>query len=285
MIILSQQEIENRIFSFRNLQVMIDRDLAELYGVETKVINQAVKRNINRFPDTFRFQLNDSEMNELVTNCDRLHTLKHSVSPPYAFTEQGVAMLSAVLKSDIAVSVSIQIINAFVKMRSFILSNSLLLNRLDNLERKQLKTDENIEKIFSALRTALPPVQGIFFDGQIFDAYVFVNDLIKKAKKSIVLIDNYVDESVLLMLTKRSKNVKCEIYTQKISEQLKLDLQKHNSQYEAILITQFNKSHDRFIIIDNQDVYHIGASLKDLGKKWFAFSKMGVGADKIINTL
>lgn len=282
MISLSQQEIENRIFSFRNQQVMIDRDLAELYGVETKTINQAVKRNLNRFPDTFRFQLDRKETVELVTNCYRLQTLKHSVTYPYAFTEQGVAMLSAILKSDIAVQVSIQIINAFVKMRSYLMSNSLLLNRLDNLERKQFKTEESIDKIFKALNPALPRVQGIFFDGQIFDAYVFVIELIKSARKSIVLIDNYVDESVLLMLAKRKKNVRCEIFTQNLTAQLNLDLQKHNAQYEKISITPFKKAHDRFIIIDNQQVYHIGASLKDLGKKWFAFSKIETDADRIL---
>lgn len=167
-------------------------------------------------------------------------------------------------------------------LKDYLLKGYAVNNRLEKLEHRVKATEDKIDFF---VKMALPPVQGIFFDGQIFDAYVFVNNLIKKAKKSIVLIDNYVDESVLLMLAKRSKNVKCEIYTQKISEQLKLDLQKHNSQYEAITITQFKKSHDRFIILDNQDVYHIGASLKDLGKKWFAFSKMEVEADKILSEL
>ncbi len=167
-------------------------------------------------------------------------------------------------------------------LKDYLLKGYAVNNRLEKLEHRVKATEDKIDFF---VKMALPPVQGIFFDGQIFDAYVFVNNLIKKAKKSIVLIDNYVDESVLLMLAKRSKNVKCEIYTQKISEQLKLDLQKHNSQYEAIAITQFKKSHDRFIILDNQDVYHIGASLKDLGKKWFAFSKMEVEADKILSEL
>ena len=285
MIVLSQQEIENRIFSLRGFQVMIDRDLAELYGVETKAINQAVKRNSNRFPETFRFQLNEKETNELVTNCYRLQSLKHSTTLPYVYTEQGVAMLSAVLRSDIAVNVSIQIINAFVKMRTFVLSNSLLLYRLDILERKQLKTDENIDKIFDALNTSLPPNEGIFYDGQIFDAHTFVSNLVKSATKSIVLIDNYVDETVLTLLSKRKKNVSATFFTHSISKQFQLDIQKFNKQYAPVEVNVFTKSHDRFLIIDNEKVYHIGASLKDLGKKWFAFSLINLNANELIQKL
>ena len=273
---LSLQQIKSHIFLIRNVQVMLDRDLADLYQVETKVLNQAVKRNIERFPDTFRFQLNDEDKNQLVTNCDRFKTLKHSSVNPYAFTEQGVAMLSAVLKSDVAVEISIQIMQAFVEMRRFILKNDLLDERLERVETRLIThishTDDRFNQIFNAMnKKDKQPEQGIFYDGQIFDAYTFVAFLIKKAKKSIILIDNYVDESVLLLLTKRGKSVKSHIYTKKITKQLELDIKKHNEQYPAIKITIFPDSHDRFLIIDSKELYHLGASLKDLGKKWFAF--------------
>ncbi len=189
--------IQNRIFTFRGFQVMIDRDLAELYDVPTKRLNEQVKRNLNRFPDSFRFQLTDNEKNELVANCDRFEKLKHSTVNPYAFTEQGVAMLSAVLHSQTAVDVSIRIMEAFVEMRKFISNNAAIFQRLESVEMKQIVTDEKIDKIFKALEnSSLKPKQGIFYDGQIFDAYKFVTELIKGAKKSIVLIDNYVDETV-----------------------------------------------------------------------------------------
>ena len=167
-------------------------------------------------------------------------------------------------------------------LKDYLLKGYAVNNRIENLEHSVKATEDKIEFF---VKTALPPMQGIFFDGQIFDAYVFVNDLIKSAKKSIVLIDNYVDESVLMMLAKRKKDVSCKVFTQNITAQLKLDLQKHNSQYAPIEVAQFKRSHDRFIIIDNEKVYHIGASLKDLGKKWFAFSKMEIKADTIISAL
>lgn len=283
---LAQKEIEGRIFTLRSLQVMIDRDLAELYGVDTKVLNQAVKRNSERFPDSFRFQLSVSEKNELVTNCDRFNILKHSSALPYAFTEQGVAMLSAVLKSDTAVNVSIQIMNAFVKMRSFIINNAVLFQRLDKIEIKQIESDRKFEQIFKALESRdSPDEKGIFFEGQVFDAYVFVSKIIKNAKKSIILIDNYIDESVLTMFTKRKKTVKAVMFTGKITPGLELDLKKHNRQYEPIEIHERSGFHDRFLIIDEKQLYHIGASLKDLGKKWFAFSRMDLLTNDILNKL
>ena len=271
-------EIEKKIFTIRGSQVMIDRDLAELYGVVTKRLNEQVKRNSERFPIEFRFQLTEKEKIELVAKCDRFQTIKHSSSLPYVFTEQGVSMLSAILKSDVAVKVSIDIINTFVKMRKFLSLNGELFQRLEIIEKRQvsneIKTDERFEKIFDALEDkTLKPKQGIFFDGQIFDAYVFVAELIKSAKTSLVLIDNYVDESVLTMLSKRVNNCKVTIYTKTISKQLQLDLKKHNEQYPPIEIKILKEAHDRFLIIDDVTVYHIGASLKDLGKKWFAFSK------------
>jgi hypothetical protein len=202
------------------------------------------------------------------------------------FTEQGVSMLSAVLRSETAIKVSIQIMDAFVGMRKFIANNAAIFQRLDKIEQKQLVTDTRLDKVFEALEAGeIKPRQGIFFDGQIFDAYVFVADLIKSARQSIVLLDNYVDESVLLLLAKRNENVRATIYTKNISKQLKLDLKKHNQQYPAIEIKAFKHTHDRFMILDNRNIYHIGASLKDLGKKWFAFSKMDKMSLELIGRL
>jgi len=279
-------EIQNRIFTFRGLQVMIDKDLAELYDVETKVLNQAVKRNLNRFPELFRFQLSDNEKYELVTNCDRFEKLKHSPVNPYAFTEQGVAMLSAVLRSDTAVRISIQIIQAFVEMKRFISINVDVFQRLYTVEQKQIETDQKFEQVFKALEEkSIKPKQGIFFNGQVFDAYAFVSDLIRNNKKSIILIDNYIDDTVLTMFAKRGKNVSVTILTKKISKQLVLDLKKYNEQYPLVVIKEFKEAHDRFLILDEKEVYHFGASLKDLGKKWFAFSKMDVSSVKVLDKL
>lgn len=276
--------IKNKIFTISGIQVMIDSDLAELYQVETKALNQAVKRNLDRFPDGFRFQLSDKEFMELNSTPERVSLRSQSVTSnsrggrrynPYVFTEQGVAMLSAVLNSHVAIQVSIQIMQAFVAMRKFLQDNATVFQRLDQVELKQIKTDEKIEQIFNALEAGRPkPDKGIFFEGQIFDAYVLVADIIKKAKTEIILIDNYVDETVLTLLAKRSPKVKATIYTKTISKQLQLDMDKHNSQYPAIALKTFVHSHDRFLILDQKELYHLGASLKDLGKKWFAFSKM-----------
>lgn len=273
--IISQKHIESQIFTIRGLQVMIDRDLAEMYQVETKVLNQAVKRNSERFPIQFRFQLTENEKTELVTICDRFDSLKHSSSNPNVFTEQGVAMLSAVLRSKIAVQISIQIINAFVEMRKFIANHYGLLQRMEGIERKQIETDQKFEQVFKALESKnIIPNQGIFFEGQVFDAYELASKIIRSAKKSIVLIDNYIDESTLTHLSKKTKVVKVLLLTKTMSNKLTLDVKKANEQYGDFEIRVFVNSHDRFIIIDNSDVYHLGASLKDLGKKWFAFSKM-----------
>jgi hypothetical protein len=225
--IISQKHIESQIFTIRGLQVMIDRDLAEMYQVETKVLNQAVKRNSERFPIQFRFQLTENEKTELVTICDRFDSLKHSSSNPNVFTEQGVAMLSAVLRSKIAVQISIQIINAFVEMRKFIANHYGLLQRMDGIERKQLETDQKFEQVFKALESKnIIPNQGIFFDGQVFDAYELASKIIRSAKKSIVLIDNYIDESTLTHLSKKTKAVKVVLLTKTMSNQLTLDVKK-----------------------------------------------------------
>ncbi len=271
---LATQVIENRIYAMRGVQVMVDRDLAELYGVETKRLNEAVKRNIERFPDKFRFQLTDDEKLKLVADCDRFKLLKHSSSNPFVFTEQGIAMISAVLRSETAIEVSIRIMEAFVAMRKYLVANAQLFQRIDRLEMSQLETNHKLDVIFKQLEDkAIKDNQGIFFDGQIFDAYVFISRLIKQARREIILIDNYVDETVLTLLDKRAECVGATIYTHTVTKQLQLDVDKHNSQYQPITIKSFRESHDRFICIDEK-VYHIGASLKDLGKKWFAFSLM-----------
>ncbi len=284
--LIPQKEIENRIFTLRSVQVMIDKDLAEMYNVETKVLNQAVKRNLERFPELFRFQLTESEKNELVTNCDRFKNLKHASTLPYAFTEQGVAMLSAVLRSDTAVRVSIQIINAFVEMRKLLMTNETLFHRIDKMELKQIESDQKFEQIFKALENkAKQPNTGIFFDGQVFDAYVFIADLVRKARKSIILVDNYVDETILTLFAKRKKGVQLTIFTKEINKELELDIKKHNAQYDAVTVKVLKQSHDRFLIIDETELYHIGASLKDLGKKWFAFSKMDAETINLLEKL
>lgn len=287
-LIISQQQIENRIFAFRGVQVMIDRDLAELYQVETRVLNQAVKRNIERFPKTFRFQLSESEFenwkSQIVMSKEDKMGLRR---PPHVFTEQGVAMLSAVLRSEIAVKISVQIMNAFIAMRKIIQDNQLVFKRLDILEQKQLTTDNKIEQVLKALESKdTIPTQGVFFDGQIFDAYELASKIIRSAKKNIVLIDNYIDETTITHLAKKGKNIEVILLTKNNSKQLVLDIKKANEQYGNFTLKTFNKSHDRFLIIDNKDVYHLGASLKDLGKKWFAFSKMDKSwATKILTEL
>ena len=272
--IIDDISIKDKIFVIRNTQVMIDKDLAELFGTTTKAFNQAVNRNIDRFPSDFRFQLNETEKNELVTNCDRFKTLKHSTSNPYAFTEQGVSMLSAILKSDIAIETSIRIIREFVNMRKFISQNNYLFQRMDLLEEKQKNTDQKVDEILNAIESKNTTIkQGVFFEGQFFDAYIFISDILKNAKKSITLIDNYIDENTLLHLSS-NKDLNINIITKSLTKELKVIIEKFNKQYKNLKVFEYSKSHDRFLIIDEKIIYHIGASLKDLGNKWFAFSKL-----------
>ena len=289
--IISKTSIKSKIHTIRGVQVMLDSDLAFLYNVETKVLNQAIKRNIERFPFGFMFQISKVELenlrSQIVTSNENRGGRRYL---PYVFTEQGVAMLSAVLKSQTAIKVSIQIMQAFVDMRHFIKENAQIFQRLDTIEHKQIthkiESDEKFNKIFDAIESKeIVPKKGIFFEGQIFDAYTLISDIIRSAKKSIVLIDNYVDDTVLTQFSKRNKNVPVTIFTKKLSKQLSLDLGKHNAQYPKITINEFNSSHDRFLIIDDKEVYHLGASLKDLGKKWFAFSKFDKEALTILGKL
>ncbi len=278
--------IQKKIFTIRGKQVMLYRDLAKLYDVETRVLKQAVKRNIERFPVDFMFKLNENEINYMVSQSVIPSKQLLGGAIPYVFTEQGVSMLSAVLKSDKAINVSIKVIRAFVEMKKFIVNNAALFQRLDKIELKQTETDQKFEQIFKALEDkSVKPKQKIFYDSQIFDAYTFVSDLIRSAKISVILIYNYIDDTVLTLFTNRNKNVTAKIYTKTINKQLALDLKKHNSQYPEIKIKELKKAHDRFLIIDEKTIYHFGASLKDLGKKWFAFSKFDVQAVEMLREI
>lgn len=271
--------IESKILVIRGQQVMLDRDLAELYGVETRVLNQAVKRNIERFPEDFMFTLETFEKNELITNCDRFNTMKHSSVLPYAFTEQGVAMLSSVLKSKEAADVNIKIMRAFVQMRHFMQSNVRLFAEIDSIKKHLLDSDihhrehdKQIAELFSLMdKYNVNDTQGIFFQGQIFDAYVKFESFLQAATKEIILIDNYVDLCVLQRLTKKQPGVNVTIYTKNNTPLTAQDIQTFNAQYPTLTLRQTTTMHDRFLIIDNTTLYHIGASLKDLGKKCFAF--------------
>ena len=284
-------DIKPMIRVIRGQQVMLDRDLALLYGVETKRLNEQVKRNIERFPDDFMFQLGKEDV-EILKSQNATSSWGGDRRLPYAFTEQGIAMLSSVLKSQTAVDVNIRIMRAFVSMRRFIATNAQLFQRLETIEYHQLEmkqhqevTDKRIDEVFKRLDANIPPIQGIFYDGQVFDAYRFVSDLMRKAKRSIALIDNYVDDTVLTLLDKRENGMMATIYTQRISNQFQLDVDRHNTQYPPIEIKQFNKAHDRFLLVDDE-VYHIGASIKDLGKKWFGFTLMrDITATELINKI
>lgn len=275
---LSAVPIERRIYMVRGIQIMIDLDLASLYGVENRSLRQTVRRNIDSFPEDFMLRLTNDEANALIAK-----GVSQSVIPPgyntggaemFAFTEQGVAMLASVLKSAKARKISIEIMRAFVAMRQFLMSNAQVFQRLDRLEIRQLETDNKIEQVFAMMDEGSEDnKQCIFYEGQVYDAYDFVCNLIKGATERIVLVDNYLDHSVLTMLDKREPGVDATIFTQKADDQFKLDIAKHDVQYPPIPIWIFKMSHDRFLIVDNR-VYHIGASIKDLGKKWFAVSLM-----------
>ena len=289
------ENIENLIRVIRGKQVMLDRDLARLYGVETRVLNQAVQRNIERFPEDFMFQLSKEEFENWKSQIVISNSIKMGARKlPYAFTENGIAMLSSVLRSQQAISINIQVMRAFNAMRHFIGSQAQVFQRLEVVERNQLalttqvqvaENNKKLEEVFRRLDDhSENPEKGIFYDGQIFDAYTFINERIREAKKRIVLIDNYVDDSVLTMLDKRNKGVDAVVYTKNISRQLSLDFEKHNAQYSPIEVKQFDRAHDRFLCIDDT-VYLIGASLKDLGKKWFGFVKLEQPTDELLSKM
>ncbi len=283
------EDIKNLIYTIRGKQVMLDSDVAMLYHYETKYINLAVRRNKERFPESFCFKLTREEFDNLRLQIATLNYQgenKKQVTRkylPYVFTEQGIAMLSGILKNEIAIQVSINIMDAFVEMRKFIATNGQVFERLTNVEYKLLEHnniltehEEKFEKVFDELQRKQNEEfkQKIFFDGQIYDAYSLIIDIIKKAKQKILIIDNYIDDSILKMLSKKNKNVEVIILTSQKSNLSKLDINKFNKQYPILKVATTNKYHDRFIVIDNKELYHCGASLKDLGKKCFAISKI-----------
>ena len=271
---VSNQEIKNLIYTIRGKQVMIDSDVAMLYHYETKRVNEAVKRNIERFPVEFCFQLTSAEYEVLKTQfaTSNMRGGKHKL--PYVFTEKGIIMLSGLLKNSVAIEVSIRIVEAFVEMRKFISTNGQVFERLTNVEYKLLEHDKKFDEVFNQLQHEENIKQKIFFEGQIYDAYSLIIDIIKKANRKILIIDNYVDESVLKMLTKKNKMVEVIIITSNKSTIENIDIQKFNKEYPTLKITKTNKFHDRFIVIDNKEMYHLGASIKDLGKKCFGINKI-----------
>ena len=275
--IVDNKEIQNLIYTIRGKQVMVDSDLATLYQVTTKRLNEQVGRNKNRFPSEFMFRLTAEEYEYLrshfaTSSRDNAHGGRRYM--PYVFTEQGIAMLSAVLKSDVAVEVSIKIMNSFVEMRNFLLSNREMFARLDRVELKQLETDRKLEEVFNYIASNTEVKQNVFFDGQIYDAFSFIVGLVKKANKEIILIDNYVDVNTLNILCKKNKSVDVVIITAGKGSLSTKDITKFNAQYPKLSVKTNTDFHDRFLIIDKAEVYHIGASIKDAGKKSFGITKI-----------
>ena len=277
--IISSDEVKNLIYTIRGKQVMLDSDVAMLYHYETKNVNKAMKRNIERFPEDFCFQLTNDEFKNLRFQFGTLNKKVNNGKVtrkylPYVYTEQGISMLAGVLKNDIAIQVSISIIRAFIEMRKFISSNAQVFERLTNIEYKLLDYDKKFDEIFNQLQNEDNIKQKIFFEGQIYDAYSLIIDIIKRAKNKIVIIDNYIDDSILKMLVKKNKNVEVMILISNKSNISNLDIQKFNKEYPTLKITRSNKFHDRFIVIDNKELYHCGASIKDMGKKCFGINKV-----------
>lgn len=282
---MQSMTIEPLIRLIRGQQVILDFDLASLYGIETKRLKEQVNRNESRFPVDFMFKLTQEEFNSLRSQNATSNKRGGTRYLPYAFTESGIAMLSSVLRTEVAIEVNIRIMRAFTSMRHFLTNNAQIFQQLANVEFHQTETDKRIDEVFKRLDANIQPRQGIFFDGQVFDAYRFISDLIRKAQHSIILIDNYVDDTVLSLIDKRKNSVSAIIYTQHVSKQLQLDIERHNTQYPEIEIKHFQKAHDRFLLIDSE-VYHIGASIKDLGKKWFAFTLMhDITSESLINRI
>lgn len=271
------EDIKNLIYTIRKKQVMLDSDVAKIYHCETKYVNRVVKRNIERFPEDFCFQLTETEFESLRCQFVTLNENgrgQHRKYLPYVFTEQGIAMLSALLKSDIAISVSVNIMKAFIEMREFLMINGQVFERLSSVEHKLLEHDKKIDEIFNNLQLEKNIKQRIFFNGQIYEAYSIIIDIIKKANNKILIIDNYIDDSILKMLSKKKKSVDVVILTSDKSNINNLDIQKFNTEYPILKVAKTNKFHDRFIVIDNKEMYHLGASIKDLGKKCFGINKI-----------
>lgn len=280
-ITVKESDIKNLVYNIRGKQVMIDSDLAILYNVETRSLNQSVKRNSMRFPDSFCFQLTKDEYEELSKKFSFLDENKGyggRRTMPYAFTEPGIAMLSAILKSETAIQVSIKIMNTFVEMRRFMLNNNIMLDRINQLEIQQTnhkkEADEKFERLFEYISNNKESNQKIFFEGQIYDAHSILIKTIQKAKKNIKLIDGYIDINTLDIIAKKNSNIPVTIYTHTSKKVSQNDINKFNSQYSELEIKNTRAFHDRFIIIDDKEVYHIGASIKDAGKKCFGMSKI-----------
>ena len=270
--------IKSRIFTIRSVQVVIDRDLAALYGVQTKVLNQAVKRNANRFPSEFMFILTEDETAELVTNCDRLRSARHSSVPMRAFSEHGVIMVASVLKSDIAAQVSVRIARAFVAMRKALASVAPIITRLEVAERRQItdqqRNEERFDAIFKAMDGGDFPPQKVFFEGKHYDAYSFARKLVRKAAKSIVLVDGYCDDVTLDILASKRGGADVTIATVAKTPITQTAIEKFNKQNPTLTVKTTGVFHDRFMILDGKELYHFGASLKDLGRQYCAVSKM-----------
>lgn len=271
---ISTSEIKELIYNIRGKQVMLDSDVARLYHYETRRINETVKRNSERFPVEFCFQLTSKEYETLKSQIATSNVRGGKQKLPYVFTEKGIIMLSGLLKNEIAIEVSIKIVEAFVEMKKFISSNGQLFERLTSVEYKLLEHDKKFDQVFEQLQHEENIKQKIFFEGQIYDAYSLIIDIIKKANKKILIIDNYIDESVLKMLTKKNKEVEVAILTSDKSKIEKIDIQKFNKEYPILKVAKTNKFHDRFIVIDNKEMYHLGASIKDLGRKCFGINKI-----------
>ncbi len=283
---LSQYDIEKLIVTVRGEQVLIDQDIARIYGVTTSRLNQQAKRNIARFPESFRFQLTKEERDEVVANCDNLRSLKFYPSLPYAYTEQGIGQLSTVVHSKIAIERSIMIMNAFVAMRRFMVQNAGILMRIAHLEKHQIETDQKMDMLLDRMDKQSPKLlpEQIFATGCVWDAWTYVSDLVRSAKQRIVLIDNFVDDRVLSLLDKRADNVEATIHS-RYHESFQTDLKKHNEQYREIQFVQLpHKNHDRFLIIDD-DAYLLGASVKDMGVGMCAVTKMQVSPEIVLQLL
>jgi len=292
---VSLAEIQARIFMIRGAQVMLDRDLAILYHVATKALNQAVKRNIRRFPERFMFQMTKEEFenwkSQIVTSNiysqEEIDALKMSARRcPYAFTEQGVAQLSAVLHSDVAEDASVRIMDAFVAMRRFITANAALFQRVDTLEQKQIATDKKLDVVLDKIEELSPAVttEALFGTGCVWDAYSFISGLVRRARRRIILIDNFVDERTLLLLDKRSAGVECTVHT-RFSKQTELDFEKHNEQNAEIKKIQLPLHiHDRYLIVDDE-MWLLGASAKDMGHGLCTVIKVDFTPEMVLSLL
>ena len=267
--------IENMIYEIRGKQVMFNSDVAKLYNVETKALNQVIKRNINRFPEEFCFQITASELRDLILRSQNVTSSWNNYGGtrylPYVLTEQGIMMLSGLLKNDIAAKVNVQIIEAFVKMRKIISSNLIEQKYINELVIKDNERINLLEESFSKLEEK-EKINHIFYEGQIYDAYSLLIDIFKGAKEEIIIIDNYADKSILDMIT--NLNVKVTIVTRKFNLLKDIDIKKYNRQYHNLKVIYSDKFHDRFVIIDKKVLYHSGASFKDLGNKCFAINKI-----------